>query len=92
VWRATRGGFSGWPCLRLARARRTALNYELAAEAEGGMAVTQAGSHPYQITGTIDFNQGWMGSPPTPSPVLARDVVTRLPVGLIANITPFARC
>jgi hypothetical protein len=56
------------------------------------MAVTQAGSHPYQITGTIDFNQGWMGSPPTPSPVLARDVVTRLPVGLIANITPFARC
>jgi hypothetical protein len=64
------------------------VNYELSAEGEGGAAVTQAGSHPYQVTGTIDFNQGSGGG----SPVLAKDVVARLPVGLIANITPFARC
>src|SRR5580658_5991214 len=64
------------------------VNYELQAEGEGGAAVTQAGSHPYQVTGTIDFNQESGGG----SPVLAKDVVARLPVGLIANITPFARC
>jgi hypothetical protein len=68
------------------------VSYELSAEGEGGTAVTQAGSHPYQVTGTIDFNQVGMGSPPAPSPVLAKDVVARLPVGLIANITPFASC
>src|SRR5271167_41661 len=63
------------------------VSYELSAEGEGGSAVTQAGSHPYQVTGTIDFNQ-----PSGGSPVLARDVVARLPVGLIADIVPFERC
>jgi hypothetical protein len=64
------------------------VSYELSAEGEGGSAVTQAGSHPYQVTGTIDFNQGSDGG----SPVLARDIVARLPVGLIADIVPFASC
>jgi hypothetical protein len=63
------------------------VSYELTAENEGGVAVRQAGAHPYQVTGTIAFNQ-----PKGGSPVPARDVVARLPVGLIADIVPFARC
>jgi hypothetical protein len=76
--------------------------YELRAEEEGGAPTTQAGSHPFQVTGTVNFNQGADANPP-PSihptnkpdvqPVgLAKDVSSRLPPGLIGNPTPFPTC
>jgi uncharacterized repeat protein (TIGR01451 family) len=71
--------------------------YELAAEAEGGGPVTQAGAHPFQATGSILLDQGPdsapLSSPPDAGPVAsARDVVVRLPPGLIANPSAVARC
>ncbi len=71
--------------------------YELAAEGEGGGAVTQAGAHPFQVTGSIMLDQGPeqapLSSPPNAGPLEpARDVVARLPPGLIANPSAVPRC
>ncbi len=71
--------------------------YELGAESEGGGPVTQAGAHPFQVTGSILLDQGPDGalltSAPSAGPVVsARDVVARLPPGLIANPSAVARC
>ena len=71
--------------------------YELAAEAEGGGPITQAGGHPFQVTGSILLNQGSdaasLMSPANAGPVApARDVVARLPPGLIANPSAVPRC
>jgi hypothetical protein len=76
--------------------------YGLSVEAEGGGQVTQAGAHPFQVTGTIaldqgaDANVGALGSPgvaPDAGPVApARDIVARLPPGLIANPKVISRC
>ena len=71
--------------------------YELAAEAEGGGPVTQAGAHPFQVTGSILLDQGEDGSSVTGTPdagpaVPAREVVARLPPGLIANPSAGPRC
>ena len=71
--------------------------YELAAEAEGGGAVTQAGAHPFQVTGSILLDQGPDGASLTSTPnagpaVPAREVVARLPPGLIANPSAVPRC
>jgi hypothetical protein len=71
--------------------------YELAAEAEGGGPVTQAGAHPFQVTGSILLDQGPDAAPlssmPEAGPAApAKDVVARLPPGLIANPNAVARC
>lgn len=71
--------------------------YELAAEAEGGGAVTQAGAHTFQVTGSILLDQGSDAAPLTSAPdagpaVPARDVVAKLPPGLVANPSAVARC
>lgn len=71
--------------------------YELAAEAEGGGPVTQAGAHPFQVTGSILLDQGSDAAPLSSSPdagpaAPARDVVARLPPGLVANPSAVARC
>ncbi|HTA96528.1 MAG TPA: hypothetical protein VK730_02665 [Solirubrobacteraceae bacterium] len=71
--------------------------YELAAESEGGGSVTQAGAHPFQVTGSIMLDQGPdaapLASPPDAGPAVpARDVVARLPPGLIANPSAVSRC
>lgn len=71
--------------------------YELAAEAEGGGPVSQAGAHPVQVTGSILLNQGpdtaSLTSTPNAGPAVpARDVVARLPPGLIANPSAVPRC
>lgn len=73
-------------------------SYELAAEAEGGGPVTQAGAHPFQATGSILLDQGAdqassVTSPPDAGPVAPpRDVVVRLAPGLIANPSAVPRC
>ena len=71
--------------------------YELAAEAEGGGPVTQAGAHPFQVTGSIMLDQGPDAAPlsslPNAGPAApARDVVARFPPGLIANPSAGPRC
>ncbi len=73
--------------------------YGLAAESEGGGPVTQAGAHPFQVTGSILLDQGPDGAPltstsmPNAGPAVpARDVVARLPPGLIANPSATPRC
>jgi len=72
-------------------------DYELRAEEEGGALDTQAGSHPFQVTGTLGFNQDPEVVDNTGKPVvfpaaLAKDIDTLLPPGLIGDPTPFATC
>jgi hypothetical protein len=69
--------------------------YEVTPEEEGGSLVTQAGSHPFQVTGTLTMNQTAMtqGARLEGHPVaLVKDLEGMLPPGLIGNPTPFARC
>src|SRR5271154_1685698 len=73
--------------------------YELKPENEDGSLDTQAGSHPFQLTGTLAFNQtleanaGFekVGKLPT-APALVKDLRLKLPAGLIGNPTPFPQC
>jgi hypothetical protein len=73
--------------------------YEVASEEEGGATDTQAGSHPFQLTTTITFNQKMEAgseearSQVLPQPVaLTKDLHFLLPPGLIGNPTPFPEC
>jgi hypothetical protein len=63
--------------------------YELRAENADGSPDTQAGSHPFQSTTDIAFNQG---TDPTTPPAAVKDLRFNLPPGLIGNPTPFAQC
>jgi hypothetical protein len=72
-------------------------NYEMNPEEEGGALATQAGSHPFQLTTTLMLNEQDLenpsGSQYVPNPAgLAKDLVFKLPPGLIGNPTPFPRC
>jgi hypothetical protein len=72
-------------------------DFELRAEEEGGQLATQAGSHPFQVTGTFVFNQDEEardsnGRPKVFPAALPKDIDTLLPPGLIGNPTPFATC
>jgi hypothetical protein len=75
-------------------------NYELAFEngEAGGGAVTQAGSHPFQQTVTLDINQNAAVADSTAGAyearvaALAKDVKVALPPGLVGNPVPFPRC
>jgi hypothetical protein len=72
-------------------------HYELTPENEDGTLDTQAGSHPYSLTSTIDFNSTLelhdqiYGVLPT-TPALTRDLHFELPAGLVGNPTPFPQC
>jgi hypothetical protein len=78
-------------------------HYDLTATNEDGSAVTQAGSHPFQVTATLDLNQK-IGlalvsvgpvetEPTTPVPVrLTKDLQFRLPAGLVGNPTVIPQC
>jgi hypothetical protein len=63
-------------------------DYEMRPEEDGGSVDTQAGSHPFQLTTTILFNETFEGQPLA----LAKDLHFKLPPGLIGNPTPFAQC
>jgi hypothetical protein len=72
-------------------------DYEVAPEEEGGLSDTQAGSHPFQLTTTLTLNQSvyekGLGLKYTPvSPAMPKDLVFKLPPGLIGNPTPFPQC
>ncbi len=73
-------------------------DYELVPEEEGGSIDTQAGSHPFQLTTTLELNQtGGLENPVSKlveaePPVLTKDLHFKLPAGLIGNPTAFPRC
>jgi hypothetical protein len=72
-------------------------DFELTPEEEGGAIDTRAGSHPFQVTGTIALNQGPdtapLGAAPQVGPAVApKNILARLPVGLIADPRPVERC
>ncbi len=62
--------------------------YEQTLEEEGGQPDAQAGSHPFQFTTTLAFNQTSEGEPAA----LVKDISSDLPAGLIGNPTPFPKC
>jgi hypothetical protein len=75
-------------------------DWRLRAEEAGGALTTQAGSHPYQVTGTIDLNQGpdtgtaqSVLSKPNVEPIaLSKNIVSKIPAGLIGDPVPIPRC
>jgi hypothetical protein len=64
-------------------------NYEVTPEEEGGGVDAQAGSHPFQLTTTLDLNQ--LSKPGEP-PAQAKDLHFHLPPGLVGNPTVFPQC
>ncbi len=72
-------------------------SYEVDPEEEGGAPVTQAGKHPFQVTGTLTLNQvattqSVKGDVEGHPVALAKDLAGLLPPGLIGNPTPFPKC
>jgi uncharacterized repeat protein (TIGR01451 family) len=71
-------------------------SYEVLPEEEGGAPTTQAGKHPFQVTGTLTVNQTaatGKGKNYVPHPVaLTKDLAGLLPPGLVGNPTPFPYC
>jgi hypothetical protein len=74
-------------------------NYEVVASNEDGSFDTQAGSHPFSLTTTLDLNR--IGGPPSPwtektsssyQPALPKDLRFDLPPGLVGNPVPFPQC
>jgi hypothetical protein len=62
--------------------------YTLVPEEEGGGLDTQAGSHPFQVTGSFTVKQTGKADPV----VLPKELNGKLPPGLIGNPTPLAQC
>jgi hypothetical protein len=73
-------------------------DYRLTAEDEGGAPTAQAGAHPFQVTGGVVLNQGPDSEPinapkPEVGPVgMAKDIITKLPPGLLGNPLVVPRC
>ncbi len=74
-------------------------DYESLLEEEGGGSDTQAGSHPYQFTTALDFNQlpfyNVEDSPlfaEAEPAQLEKNLTFALPPGLIGNPSPFQKC
>jgi hypothetical protein len=72
-------------------------NYEMTPEEEGGGIATQAGSHPFQLTTTLMLNQRELvnrhqSQYATEPAGMGKDLVFKLPPGLIGNPTPFPQC
>jgi hypothetical protein len=63
--------------------------YELSNEEEGGAVDAQGGSHPFQTTSTIVFNQG---RGPAHPPAPPKDLHVKLPAGLVGNVTEVPQC
>ncbi len=66
-------------------------SYELVPEGVGGALDVQAGSHPFQLTATLDLNRT-VRSGQIHAAGLVKDLHFVLPPGLIGNPTPFAQC
>ncbi len=76
--------------------------YELTPEGEEGAGEMQSGSHPFQLTTTLDFNQSLRryapggGHPeevlPSSAAALPRSLQIKLPPGLLADASAAAQC
>jgi hypothetical protein len=72
--------------------------YELNPEEANGSLDLQAGSHPFQLTTTLELNQTYGRDPAHPevelpaAPALLRNLITKLPPGLAANTTVIPQC
>jgi hypothetical protein len=72
--------------------------YELVPESEGGAPDTQAGSHPFQLTNTLNLNEIAEAPPHYPfsvnpkSPELPKDLNIKLPQGLVGNANLLPQC
>ncbi len=73
-------------------------NFELTPEEAGGAVDSQAGSHPFQLTTTLNLNSAPTGrykaeGEEIVAPAgLAKDLTFKLPAGLIGNPTAYPRC
>jgi hypothetical protein len=66
--------------------------YEMVPESIGGIPDTQAGSHPFQLTATLDLNEQLEGSGVAATPALAKDLRFDLPAGMIGNPNAVPQC
>jgi hypothetical protein len=66
-------------------------DFELTPESVGGVPDPQAGSHPFQLTSTLDLNQQ-TGSGIVESAGLAKDLRFYLPPGLVGNPNAVPQC
>ncbi len=73
--------------------------YELSPEGKNGEPELQAGSHPFQLTTTLDFNQTFTlinnSVPPKRAPTapsLLRNLATTLPPGLVGDTLTVPQC
>jgi hypothetical protein len=89
---------SGWPISSGGLAPFGAESYGMSPEEDGGSPVTQAGSHPFQLTTTVGLNQDAATTALAAThlevePVrLAKDVRVKLPPGLVGNPTVLPVC
>jgi hypothetical protein len=77
-------------------------DFEVMAENEGGSPDTQAGSHPFQLTTALNINESYIKNPsgltgirfPKVASAVAetKDLVVRLPPGLVGNATSLPQC
>jgi uncharacterized repeat protein (TIGR01451 family) len=73
-------------------------DFTITPEDDDGETVTQAGSHPFQLTTTVSFNKTERLPYVNPDesapvqPALPKDVNVKLPPGLVGNPTPFPQC
>jgi hypothetical protein len=72
-------------------------DYALSPEEAGGMVDRQAGSHPFQLTATLNLNEKLAFDPTAGKEVgtpaaLPKDLTFRLPAGLIGNPTAVTKC
>ena len=65
--------------------------FEMVPESVGGVVDTQAGSHPFQFTTTLDLNQK-LGVGIAESPALVKDLQFDLPAGLVGNPNAVPQC
>jgi len=72
--------------------------FTLVPEDDTGQPASQAGSHPFQLTTTFAFNKTERMPFINPNesaplqPELPKELVTKLPPGLVGNPTPFPKC
>jgi len=65
--------------------------FRLQPEEEGGAVDAHAGTHPYQLTTALSFNQDSPTNPLQP-PAIPRNLDVRLPPGLVGNATALPQC
>ena len=66
-------------------------SYAVSDEEPGGAPDTQAGSHPFQFTTTVDLNERPEQGRPLQA-ALAKDLTFNLPAGFIGDPTAYPRC